>query len=98
MGELKDYFKDKYSRSGNKSVMQDSMAKQRIKNSIVSVCEKYLHEAGAQFTFEVTDRDLPYALAVIDEEPLRSRYNIIQTGSNLLCASLKEIDVEDIFE
>ena len=98
MGELLDYFRDKYSKAGNKSAMQDSIAKQRIKNSISSVCEKYLHNAGDHFTFEVSDKDLPYALAVIDEEPLRSRYDIIQTGANLLCASLKEIKVEDIFQ
>lgn len=98
MGELLDYFKEKYSKAGSRSAMQDSIAKQRIKNSIVTVCEKYLTEAGAQFTFEVSDKDLPYALAVIDEEPLRSRYNIIQTGANLLCASLKEITIEDIFQ
>lgn len=98
MGELWDYLKDKYSKSGGRTVMQDSMSKQRVKNSIVSVCETYLKEAGAQFTFEVSDKDLPFALAVLDEEPLHSRYNIIQVGSNLLCASLKEIDVEDIFE
>lgn len=98
MGELFDYFKEKYSKAGSRSAMQDSIAKQRIKNNIVSVCERYLTEAGAQFTFEVNESDLPYALAVIDEEPLRSRYNIIQTGATLLCASLKEIDIEDIFQ
>ena len=98
MGELLNYLKDKYTRSGNRSEMQDSISKQRIKNSIVSACETYLHNAGESFTFEVSEKDIPYALAVIDEEPLRSRYNIIQTGASLLCASLKEIDVEDIFQ
>lgn len=98
MGELFNYFKDRYLKANGKSAMQDSIAKQRVKNNIVSVCEKYLKNAGEQFTFEITDNDLPYALAVIDEEPLRSRYNIIQTDANLLCASLKEINAEDIFQ
>ena len=97
MGELADYFREKYSKSGSRAAMQDSIAKQRVKNNIVAVCEKYLKKAGDQFTFEVNDRDLPYALAVIDEEPLHSRYDIIQVGASLLCASLKEIDIKDIF-
>lgn len=98
MGELLDYFKDKYSKSSSKTAIQDSMAKQRMKNNIVSVCEQYLVSAGDQLTFEVSDKDLPYALAVISDDPLRSRYNIIQVGANLLCASLKEITAEDIFQ
>lgn len=97
MDELLSYLKDKYFSSAGKLEMQESIAKQRVKNSIIAVCEKYLVNAGEEFTFEVSDRDLEYALAVIDEEPLHSRYNIIQVGANLLCVSLKEIDVEDIF-
>ena len=98
MGELLAYLKERYSKSGSKNAMKDNIAKQRVKNSIISTCEKYLHNAGERLTFEVSERDLPYALSVIDEDPLRSRYNIIQTGATLLCASLKEIDAKDIFQ
>ena len=97
MGELLDYFKDRYSKADSRSAMQDSIIKQKVKNSINSLCEKYLQKAGQEFTFEVGDKDLPYALAVIDEEPLKSRYTIVQVGQNLLMASLGDIDAEDIF-
>lgn len=95
MNELLTYLKDRYLNS-NKSEMQDSISKQRVKNNIIDVCEKYLVNIGDEFTFEVLDKDLGYALAVIDEEPLRSRYSIIQVGENLLCASLKEIDMGEL--
>lgn len=98
MGELLSYFRDKYSRSGNRTAIQDSMSKQRVKNSIVSVCEKYLSSAGDALTIEISERDLPFALEVIGDEPLRSRYDIVQVDATLLQCSLKKIDAEDIFE
>jgi hypothetical protein len=54
--------------------------------------------AGETLDIEVSDADLPYALEVIDDEPLRSRYKITQTGVNMLQASLKDIELADIFE
>lgn len=88
--ELFDYFKEKYSK-GDKNETLDQMNRQRVKNTISKLCKEYLKQAGQAFTFEVSPKDLPYAIVAIEEEPLKSMYNIVQTSETLFVASLKEI-------
>ena len=91
MSELLDYLKEKYSKNNDKDVTLEQMNRQRIKNTISAVCKQYLVEAGQVFQFEVSKKDLPYAIIAIDEEPLKSMYDIIQVDETLFVASLKEI-------
>jgi hypothetical protein len=91
--ELFDYIKEKYSKSGEKSATLEQMSRQRVKNTISNLCKKYLQEAGQVFTFEVTRKDLPYAIIAIDEEPLKSMYNIQQISETIFQVSLKELEL-----
>lgn len=69
------------------------MRRQMVKNTIVSMCEEHLLELGEVLTFEVSDNDLPYAIEVINDEPLKSTYIIQQTDTNLFTATLQEISI-----
>ena len=91
MGSLYDYFRENYSHGADKNRTAEQMKRQEIKNTISALCEKYLTDAGQVFTFEVAEKDLPYVIVVIDEEPLKSMYNIIQVSKVLFEASLKEL-------
>lgn len=94
MSELFDYIKEKYSKSNDKNTTQEQMNRQRVKNTITKLCKKYLQMAGQVFTFEVTKRDLPYTIVVIDEEPLKSMYNIVQVDETLFEVTLKEFSFD----
>lgn len=94
MGELLDYIKERYSRAGDRGEIQESMNRQRVKNSIVEICEKYLKNSGDEFTFEVLGRDLSYALIVIAEEPLSSRYDFVQVDESIFKATMKSFDLD----
>lgn len=91
MGELLDYFKNKYRK--NISVSEDQMNKTTVKNTIADLCDKYLKDVGDVFTFEVLPKDLPYVVTVVDEEPLKSKYIINQVSKTLFEASLKELEL-----
>ena len=90
--ELVEYLKNKYSKDADKRETLDQMNRQRVKNVISSLCEKYLTESGQVFAFEVMPKDLPAAIVVIDEEPLKSMYDISQVSETVFNASLKELE------
>lgn len=94
MGELLDYLKERYSKAGERTEVQESMHRQRVKNSIISICETHLKDAGDEFTFEVLGQDLTYAIIVIAEEPLSTRYEFVQLDANLFKARLKSFDID----
>lgn len=91
MSELFDYLKEKYSKNSEKSLMRDKMNIQRVTNTIASLCQKYLTEAGQVFTFEVAPKDLSYAIQAIEDESLTAIYNISQVSETLFEVSLNEI-------
>ena len=91
MSELLDYLKERYSKNNDKDATLESMNRQKVKNAISSLCKEYLTQAGEVFQFEVLKKDLPYAIVVIDEEPLKSMYDIVQVDETLFNATLKEI-------
>lgn len=92
MGELLDYFKEKYS-SSDKNKSKGLMEKQRVRTAIEGVCEKYLKDTGDTFVFEVSPKDLPYAVMVIAEEPLISKYSIVQISESMFSSQLKTLDI-----
>lgn len=91
MGELLDYLKSKYSKTSNTS--EDQLAKTRVRNTISDMCQEKLKEVGSILTFEVLPKDLAYAVIVIDEEPLKSKYVINQISKTLFQASLREVEI-----
>lgn len=91
--ELFDYLKHHYSKGDEKRETLEQMNRQRVKNVISSLCERYLTESGQVFCFEVASKDLSAAIIVVDEEPLKSMYNITQVSETLFQASLKELDI-----
>ena len=91
MSELFEYFKEKYSKNNDKDTTLEQMGRQKVKNAISALCQEYLTEAGQVLKFEVSRKDLPYAIIAIEEEPLKSIYNIVQVSETLFEVSLKEI-------
>jgi len=92
MGELMDYFREKYSKN-DRSETKDMMGKQKVKNTISDLCEKYIQDSEDTFTFEVLPSDLSYALSVVNEEPLKSKYLIYQISDTLFIARLKSLEL-----
>lgn len=93
MSEFTEALKDKYKKGSNNQENVDRMNKQRVKSSILRQCETYLSNADDEFTFEVLKGELPYAVEVINEEPLKSKYVITQMSESIFTARLLEIDI-----
>lgn len=91
MGELLEYFSGKFKK--NASASEEQMMKTRVKNAISDLCDKHLKDVGAIFIFEVLPNDLPYAVMVIEEEPLKSKYVINQIDKTLFQAELREVEI-----
>ena len=92
MGELLDYIKSKYIKNDS-SETKDLMQKQKVKNGILNVCDSKLKDIDELLTFEVLPSDLQYVAEVIDEEPLKSKYQIIQVSETLFTARLRELEL-----
>lgn len=91
MGEILNYFKEKYSK--NNSETEDMFRKSTVKNSICSICDTYLTEVGVELEFEVLPRALPFAVSVLEEEPLKSKFVIEQVSKTIFNAKLREIEI-----
>lgn len=92
MGELTEYIKERYF-GNNKSESKELMKKQKVKNAILMVCDKYIEDTEEVLTFEVKPSDLPYVSEVLLEEPLKSKYQIMQTSDTLFVAKLRELEL-----
>lgn len=92
MGELSEYIKERYFKKGS-SESRDLMQRQKVKNAIQAICDRHIIGPDELFEFEVSPKDLPYATEVIVEEPLRSKYDIVQTSETLFMAKLKVLDI-----
>lgn len=92
MGELFDYLKNRYIKTDS-SETKDMMQKQRVKNGILNVCDKHLYDTEELLTFEVLPSDLQYVAEILDEEPLKSKYQIIQVSETLFTAKLRELEL-----
>lgn len=90
--ELFEYIKSNYLNKQDRNAMKEQMERSKVKNTLIQLCDKHLTEAGQVFTFEALPRELPHVIAVIEEEPLKSKYNIYQIEETLFEASLKELD------
>ena len=92
MGELLDYLKGRYFK-GDSSETKDLMQKQKVKNGILKVCDEHLDTTDELLTFEVLPSDLQYVAEILDEEPLKSKYQIIQVSETLFTARLRELEL-----
>lgn len=92
MGELTEYIKERYFKKGSND-SKDLMHRQRVKNAIQTMCDSKIQGPDEVLQFEILPRDLPYATEVITEEPLRSKYDIVQTSETLFLAKLKVLDL-----
>lgn len=92
MGELTDYLKERYLKS-NTSETKDMMQKQKVKNAIMSVCDECIGDSSGILTFEVNPEDLVYATEVVLEEPLCSKYTIVQISDTLFSAKIQEVEL-----
>lgn len=90
MSGFLDFLKSRLNKT--ESQTNDIIKKTRVKNSISSICDTHLKDVGDVLRFEVSDEDLPYAVMVIDEEPLNSKYFIMQVDKTMFEASLKELE------
>lgn len=92
MGEIYNYFKEKYSK--NTEVSDDIMRKIKVKNTLIGLCEEL--KSGDVLTIEVPQSDLVYMPVVIDEEPLKSTVSIVQVDERLFEISLIEVEIGGI--
>lgn len=90
MGELIDYFVQRYSK--NTSESEDMMKKTRVKNTLSAMSETLL-KPGDTLEFEVLPKDLPYVMLVVDEEPLKSTVTVEQVSESLFQMKLIELVV-----
>lgn len=90
MGELFDYVKQRYNKK-DVSEVDDLLRRSKVKNTIESLCDEYLVNPGDVFEFEVSPDDLQYAVSVLNEEPLKSKFTIVQSAPSLFNASLNEM-------
>lgn len=93
MGELTEYIKERYFRKGSNAETKDLMQRQRVKNAIQNICDSKITGPDEVLEFEISPKDLPYATEVIVEEPLKSKYDIIQTSETLFMAQLRVLDI-----
>ncbi len=75
------------------SETKELMQKQKVKNGILNVCDSKLKDTDELLTFEVLPSDLQYVAEVIDEEPLKSKYQIVQVSETLFTARLRELEL-----
>lgn len=92
MGEISEYLKEKYFRSHN-SETKEHMYKQKVKNAILNICDDNLEDEDDELIFEVVGKDLTYAVSVINEEPIYSKYIITQKSDTLFSAKLRSIEL-----
>lgn len=92
MGELLDYIKDRYMKQ-DKSETKDMMEKTRVKNTLEKICADNLKDVDDTFTFEVHPRNLQYVVSVIEEEPIKSKYEIVQISPTLFSVRLLEVEL-----
>lgn len=92
MGEISEYLKEKYFRFHN-SETKEHMYKQKVKNAILNICDDNLEDEDDELIFEVVGKDLTYAVSVINEEPIYSKYIITQTSDTLFSAKLRSIEL-----
>lgn len=91
MGELLEYFKSRYGKK--ESVADEQVTKTMVKNSIISLCDEYLVDVDSVLDFEVLPNELPYAVTVIEEEPLKSKYEINQVSKTMFRATLRGVEI-----
>ena len=91
MGELLDYFTGRMKKKVPYSEYQ--MLKTLVKNTISNICEEHLKDVGDVLTFEVLPKDLSYAVMVIQEEPLKSKYDISQISKTNFQAMLRVLEI-----
>lgn len=92
MSEFTEALKMKYTKPKN-SEIADKMAKQRVKVSILTLCDTYIKQSGDNLIFECSKNDLQYVVVAINEDPLKSKYFIQQLSETLFSASLVELDL-----
>lgn len=92
MGEFTEAFKKKYARQRN-SEIADKIAKQRVKVSILNLCDTYIKQYGDVLVFECTKNDLQYVVVAVNEDPLKSKYFIQQLSETLFSARFVELDL-----
>lgn len=90
MGELFDYFKQRYFKSSSET--EDIMRRTKVKNALVVMQEELLKE-GDVLTFEVLPRDLEHVLVVVGEDPLKSSVIVNQIAPSLFEMKLIEVSI-----
>lgn len=92
MSEFTEALKAKYTKQRN-SEIADKMAKQRVKVSILTLCDTYIKQSGDVLIFECSKNDLQYVVVAINEDPLKSKYVIQQLSETLFSSRLVELDL-----
>ena len=92
MSEFGEVMRLLFQREGNSN--QIELRKVRIKNDILKSIQENLGEAsGVSFEFEIKEKDLPYAVEVINSPEIQTLYEVSQISNSVFSATLREIGI-----
>lgn len=72
----------------SKQTGENTLEKVRVRDTIIRMCDEHLHEAEDVFILEIMPNSLPYAVSVLDDPILSSRYTIVQISETLFEARM----------
>lgn len=93
MSEFSEALKQKYLKQKNTEIA-DKMGRQRVKGAILNICETYLQDSDDVLKFEVLNNDLQYAVEVVTDESVSSRFDIRQISETVFVAKLVSFDID----
>lgn len=76
------------------SNMNYSLEKSKLKAEFLTMCKKFLHTPSETLVFSFsTPRDLSTFLDIVDEDDIKSVYNVSQEDDKIFRVELKDIDI-----
>lgn len=76
------------------SNMNYSLEKSKLKAEFLTMCKKFLHNPSETLVFSFsTPRDLSTFLDIVDEDDIKSVYNVSQEDDKIFRVELKDIDI-----
>ena len=67
--------------------------KSQVKNTILELINTLL-QPGDELVFEVSNKDLPYTILVVSEDPIKSLVSVEQMSETLFKAKLLDLNIE----
>lgn len=92
MKEVWEIIVEKYFSFG-RSVSSNQLARVKVRNAIANLCDEYLTSPDMVLKFEILPSSLPYAVEVLSDETLTSKYVLQQVSESCFEARLLSLGV-----